>query len=40
MPSVSEMESIKNNWCSLIQNNNEFYNGFKNLGNKEILKTY
>lgn len=40
IPSVSEMESIKNMWTRPIQNNNEFYTGFKNLGNQEPLKIH
>ena len=40
IPSISEMESIKNMWTRPIQNNNEFYTGFKNLGNKEPLKVH
>lgn len=40
IPSVSEMESIKNMWTRPIQNNNEFYTGFKNLGNQEPLKMH
>ena len=40
IPSVSEMESIKNMWTRPIQNNNEFYTGFKNLGNQEPLKVH
>lgn len=38
IPSVSEMESIKNMWNQLIPRFNEFRNGFKNLGDKEHLK--
>ena len=34
IPSISEMESIKNNWCSLIQRTKEFDNNFMYLGNK------
>lgn len=40
IPSISEMESIKNMWTRPIQNNNEFYTGFKNLGNQEPLKVH
>lgn len=40
IPSVSEMESIKNMWTRPIQNDNEFYTGFKNLGNQEPLKVH
>lgn len=38
IPSVSEMESIKNMWNQLIPRFNEFKNGFKSLGYKEHLK--
>lgn len=38
IPSVSEMESIKNMWNQLIPRFNEFRNGFRNLGDKEYLK--
>jgi hypothetical protein len=37
-PSISEMESIKNSWCTLIQRTNEFNKGFSELGNREMLK--
>ena len=37
-PSVSEMESIKNMWTSLIQDNTKFRLGFKTLGNQEYIK--
>lgn len=29
IPSISEMESIKNSWCTLLQYNNHFVRGFK-----------
>ena len=38
IPSVSEMESIKNSWCTLLQRTSEFETGFKNNGNREYLK--
>ena len=38
IPSISEMESIKNSWCTLIQRTNEFNTGFKSLGDREYLK--
>lgn len=38
IPSISEMESIKNSWCTLIQRTREFDNGFASLGNREQLK--
>lgn len=37
MPSVSEMESIKRSWCSLLQRDS-FRDGFKNNGNQEYIK--
>lgn len=40
IPSLSEMESIKNNWCSLLQRNNAFDASFKSLGNREYLKQH
>lgn len=38
IPSQSEMESIRNSWCTLIQRTNEFSKGFSSLGNRECLK--
>ena len=38
IPSVSEMESIKNMWNQLIPRTNEFRSGFKYLGKQEHLK--
>ena len=40
IPSVSEMESIKNSWCTLIQRTYEFDNGFSSLGRRENIKLY
>lgn len=40
IPSISEMESLKNAWCTLIQRTEEFSNGFKSLGNKEHYKIH
>ena len=37
IPSQSEMESIRNSWCTLIQRTNEFNKGFSELGNRELL---
>lgn len=37
IPSVSEMQSITNTYNSLIPRMSEFYNGFKNLGNREFI---
>lgn len=38
IPSVSEMEAIKNMWNQLIPRTNEFRSGFKYLGRQEHLK--
>ena len=38
IPSISEMESLKNSWCTLIQRTREFDNRFSSLGNREQLK--
>lgn len=40
IPSISEMESIKNMWCTLIQRNTEFNTGFKHLGDQEYLRRH
>lgn len=40
IPSVTEMEKLKNMWCSLIQRNNEFSKGFKTLGAVENFKVH
>ena len=40
IPSVAEMERLKNIWCSLIQRNNEFSKGFKTLGAVENFKVH
>ena len=40
IPSTSEMQSITNMVTSLIPRMNEFYRGFRHLGNKEIIKTH
>lgn len=40
MPTIDEMESIKNSWCTLIQRTHEFESGFKHLGLKEHLKLH
>ena len=40
IPSVAEMEKLKNMWCSLIQRNNEFSKGFKTLGASEHFKVH
>lgn len=38
IPSISEMESIKRSWCTLIQRTNSFRNSFKNNSNQEYLR--
>ena len=38
IPSISEMESIKRSWCTLIQRASSFNDGFRNNGNQEYLK--
>lgn len=38
IPSISEMESIKRSWCTLIQRNTSFNDGFRNNGNQEYIK--
>lgn len=40
IPSMSEMESIKNSWCTLLQRTNEFNSGFTNLNNQEFIKVH
>lgn len=40
IPSISEMESIKRSWCTLLQRNTEFKNGFKDNGNQEYIKLH
>lgn len=37
-PDINEMESIKSMWCSLIQKDNHFYNGFRDLGENYNIK--
>ena len=38
VPSISEMESIKRSWCTLIQRTTSFNGGFRNNGNQEYIK--
>ena len=38
IPSVSEMESIRRSWCTLIQRVSSFKDGFRNNGNQEYIK--
>lgn len=40
IPSVSEMEAITNSWNQLIPRTNEFRYGFKNLGDKEYIRSH
>jgi hypothetical protein len=40
IPSLSEMESIKNSWRTLIQRTNEFNTGFDSLNNQEFIKVH
>lgn len=38
IPSISEMESIKRSWCTLLQRTTSFNDGFRNNGNQEYIK--
>lgn len=38
IPSISEMESLKRSWCTLLQRTTSFNDGFRNNGNQEYLK--
>lgn len=38
IPSISEMESIKNSWCTLLQKTTEFNKGFKSNGRAEYIR--
>lgn len=38
IPSISEMESLKRSWCTLLQRTTEFNNGFMNNGDQEHYK--
>lgn len=40
IPSVAEMEKLKKMWCSLVQRDNEFSNGFRTLGAVEHFKVH
>lgn len=40
IPSISEMESLKRSWCTLLQRTTEFNNGFKNNGDQEYYKLH
>ena len=38
IPSLSEMESLKRSWCTLVQRTTSFNDGFRNNGNQEYIK--
>lgn len=38
IPSISEMESLKRSWCTLLQRTNEFSTGFKHNGDQEYIR--
>lgn len=38
IPSISEMESLKRSWCTLLQRTTSFNDGFRNNGNQEYIK--
>lgn len=38
IPSISEMESIKRSWCTLLQRTTSFNDSFRNNGNQEYIK--
>lgn len=40
IPSINEMESIKNDWNAMIPRMTEFDTGFRNLGNREYLRRH
>ena len=40
IPSISEMESLKRSWCTLLQRTTEFNNVFKNNGDQEYYKLH
>lgn len=40
IPSLSEMESLKNSWCTLLQRTTEFDNGFAHNGDREYIRNY
>lgn len=39
-PTMSEMESLQNIWCSLVQNTTAFDNGFRHLGDREYIRRH
>lgn len=38
IPSMSEMESIKRSWCTLLQRTSSFNDGFKHNGDQEYIR--
>lgn len=38
IPSISEMEALKNSWCTLMQRTTEFDSGFKYNSERELIK--
>lgn len=40
IPSLSEMESLKNSWCTLLQRTTEFDNGFAHNGDREYIRNH
>lgn len=38
IPSISELEAIKNSWCTLLQRSNEFQKAFKEDGSLEHVR--
>lgn len=40
IPSLSEMESLKNSWCNLIQRTTEFDDGFSHNGDREYIRNH
>ena len=38
IPSITEMESLKRSWCTLLQRTTSFNDGFRNNGNQEYIK--
>lgn len=40
IPSITEMESLKRSWCTMIQRTSSFSNGFKNNSDREYLKVH
>lgn len=38
MPTIDQMESIKNSWCTLVQRANSHREGFKTDGSQEKIR--